>query len=241
MRIHRVSLHPLSIPLKAPFITSLGALHAVENVVVQVHTTQGRTGWGECSPFWTINGETQETCLSVGKPLAKALIGHEATDIEGAHRIMDRLIFGNSSIKSAFDIALHDLTARSADLPLWKFLGGKQRSDLVTDYTVSIGDPDKMAADALEIVRSGFPVIKVKLGGDGDLDIRRIRAIRATIPSIIPLRIDANQGWDPDTAITGTERTWRCGHTTLRRADPPLAVHGDAPRERGGPDPHHGR
>jgi L-alanine-DL-glutamate epimerase-like enolase superfamily enzyme len=173
----------------------------VENVVVQVHTSQGRTGWGECSPFWTINGETQETCLSVGKPLAKALIGHEATDIEGAHRIMDRLIFGNSSIKSAFDIALHDLAAQAADLPLWKFLRGKQRSDLVTDYTVSIGDPDKMAADALEIVRRGFPVIKVKLGGDGDLDIKRIRAIRATIPSIIPLRIDANQGWDPDTAI----------------------------------------
>jgi L-alanine-DL-glutamate epimerase-like enolase superfamily enzyme len=199
--IERISLHPLSIPLKAPFITSLGALHAVENVVVQVHTTEGRTGWGECSPFWTINGETQETCLAVGRLLAKSLIGHIATDIEGAHAIMDRLIFGNSSIKSAFDIALHDLAAQHADLPLWSFLGGKHRSDLFTDYTVSIGEPDKMAADAADIVRRGFPVIKVKLGQDGDLDISRIRAIRATIPSIIPLRIDANQGWDPATAI----------------------------------------
>jgi o-succinylbenzoate synthase len=199
--IEGISLHPLSIPLKAPFITSLGALHAVENVVVQIHTTEGRTGWGECSPFWTINGETQETCLAVGRHLARALIGHEPGDLEGAHRIMDRLIFGNSSIKSAFDIALHDLAAQQADLPLWTFLGGKQHSDLVTDYTVSIGDPEKMAADAAEIVRNGFTVIKVKLGGDGDLDVKRIRAIRATIPSIIPLRIDANQGWDPDTAI----------------------------------------
>jgi L-alanine-DL-glutamate epimerase-like enolase superfamily enzyme len=58
-----------------------------------------------------------------------------------------------------------------------------------------------MAADAEAIVAAGFPVIKVKLGGPGELDIRRIRAIRERIGSIIPLRIDANQGWDPDTAI----------------------------------------
>ncbi|MBK8615408.1 MAG: dipeptide epimerase [Flavobacteriales bacterium] len=199
--IERISLHPLSVPLKAPFVTSLGALHAVENVVVQVHTSDGRTGWGECSPFWTINGETQATCLSVGKHLAKALIGHDPLDIEGGHRTMDRLIFGNSSIKSAFDIALHDLAAQHADLPLWKFLGAERCFDLVTDYTVSLGEPEKMAADAEDIVKAGFPVIKVKLGGTGELDIRRIQAIRERIGPIIPLRIDANQGWDPDTAI----------------------------------------
>jgi L-alanine-DL-glutamate epimerase-like enolase superfamily enzyme len=198
--IHRVSLHPLGIPLKAPFVTSLGAITEVANVVVQVHTREGRTGWGECSPFWTINGETQETCLAVGVHLAKALLGHEAADIEGAHALMDRLIFGNNSIKSAFDIALHDLAAQHADLPLWRFLGGERYFDPVTDYTVSLGEPERMAADAEAIVAAGFPVIKVKLGGPGDLDIRRIRAIRSKIASI-PLRIDANQAWDPDTAI----------------------------------------
>jgi L-alanine-DL-glutamate epimerase-like enolase superfamily enzyme len=72
---------------------------------------------------------------------------------------------------------------------------------LITDYTVSIGDPGKMATDAVEIVRDGFRVIKVKLGGDGDMDIERIRAIRTAVGPELPLRIDANQGWDPDTAI----------------------------------------
>lgn len=198
--IDRIDLHRLRIPLKKPFITSLGPNLEADNVVAIVRTSDGLIGHGECSPFWTINGETAETCLSVGAHLAKALIGHEATDIEEAHAVMDRLIFGNSSIKSAFDIALHDIAAQAVDLPLWKFLDGKQRSDLFTDYTVSIGDPEQMAADAEDIVRNGFPVIKVKLGGDGDLDIRRIRAIRSRVTSI-PLRIDANQGWDPGTAI----------------------------------------
>ncbi|MBK6627725.1 MAG: dipeptide epimerase [Flavobacteriales bacterium] len=200
MRIHRVVLHPLTIPLKAPFVTSLGALHEVTNVVVQVHTADGRVGWGECSPFWTINGETQETGLAVGRHLARALVGHSADDLEGAHAVMDRLIFGNSSIKSAFDIALHDLAAQAADRPLWIHLGGQDRFDPITDYTVSLGEPERMATDAEAVAAEGFPVIKVKLGGAGDLDIRRIRAIRSRIPSI-PLRIDANQGWDPDTAI----------------------------------------
>jgi L-alanine-DL-glutamate epimerase-like enolase superfamily enzyme len=200
MVISRIILHPLSIPLKAPFVTSLGAIDAVANVVVEAHTRSGAVGWGECSPFWTINGETQETCMAVGGHLARLLLGIDATDIAGAHARMDRMIFGNNSIKSAFDIALHDLAAQQAGLPLWKYLGGERYFDPVTDYTVSLGDPEKMAADAEAIVAAGFPVIKVKLGGPGDLDIRRIRAIRSRVPSI-PLRIDANQGWDPATAI----------------------------------------
>jgi len=199
-RIVTFTLHRLRIPLKKPFVTSLGPSTEADNVVVIAHTADGLTGFGECSPFWTINGETAETCLAVGAHLAKALVGHDVMDIEGAHTKMDRLIFGNNSIKSAFDIALHDISAQAADLPLWALLGGKDRSDLVTDHTVSIGDPEQMATDAEDIVRNGFPVIKVKLGGGGDLDISRIRSIRSRIASI-PLRIDANQGWDPDTAI----------------------------------------
>ena len=200
MVISRIILHPLSIPLKAPFVTSLGAIDAVANVVVEVHTRSGAVGWGECGPFWTINGETQETCMAVGGHLARLLLGTDATDIAGAHARMDRMIFGNNSIKSAFDIALHDLAAQQAGLPLWKYLGAERYFDPITDYTVSLGDPEKMAADAEAVVAAGFPVIKVKLGGAGELDIRRIRAIRSRVPSI-PLRVDANQGWDPATAI----------------------------------------
>ncbi len=201
MKISRFELFPLRIPLKAPFVTSLGALSEVESVVLCVTTDSGLIGWGECNPFWSINGETQETCLAVGKHLAKALLGHDPTDIEGAHRIMDRLIFGNNSIKSAFDIALHDIAAQAAGQPLFRFLGGTANRPLTTDYTVSLGPPERMAADAEAIVRNGFTVIKVKLGSGAEEDIARISAIRASIGNGIPLRIDANQGWTPEGAI----------------------------------------
>lgn len=199
--ITRIALFPLTIPLKAPFVTSLGALEAVENVIVRITTNESFVGWGECNPFWSINGETQETCLAVGKHIAKALIGHDAADIEGLHTRMDRLIFANNSIKSAFDIACHDIAAQAAGLPLYRFLGGTGNRTLITDYTVSLGTKEKMAADALVIISNGFQVIKVKLGGGAQEDIERILAIRAAIGEEIPLRIDANQGWSPEQAI----------------------------------------
>ena len=201
MKISRFELFPLRIPLKAPFVTSLGALSAVESVVLRATCENGLVGWGECNPFWSINGETQETCLAVGEHLAKALIAHDATDIEGIHARMDRLIFGNNSIKSAFDIALHDIAAQAAGQPLFRFIGGTDNRPLTTDYTVSLGSPERMTADAEAIVRNGFKVIKVKLGSGAKEDIARINAIRVAIGNSIPLRIDANQGWTPEVAI----------------------------------------
>lgn len=128
-------------------------------------------------------------------------MGRDALDIAGAVAAMDRAIHGNTSIKSAFDIAVHDIAAQHAGLPLHRFLGGKGNRTLHTDYTVSIGDPQQMADDARAIQSAGFPAIKVKLGGDGGTDIRRVRMIRDAVGPSIPLRLDANQGWDPDTAI----------------------------------------
>ncbi|RYY81181.1 MAG: dipeptide epimerase, partial [Chitinophagaceae bacterium] len=118
-----------------------------------------------------------------------------AADIEGAIAAMDGLIYANSSIKSAFDMALFDLAAQRAGQPLYAFLGGTNNKVLETDMTVSIGTPEKMAADAARFVQQGFPAIKVKLGQTLEEDVARIAAIRAAIGNDHPLRTDANQGW----------------------------------------------
>lgn len=199
--ITRIAVHPLRIPLKKPFITSLGAQHHAENIVVRIWTDDGTLGTGECSPYPPINGETVGTGMAVAPLLARVLLGRESLDIPGAVLAMDQAIHGNASIKSAIDIAVHDIAAQVAGLPLYRFLGGTVNRTLYTDYTVSIGEPQQMAQDAVAINQAGFPAIKVKLGGDGDLDIARVRGIRMAVGPEIPLRLDANQGWDPDTAI----------------------------------------
>jgi L-alanine-DL-glutamate epimerase-like enolase superfamily enzyme len=148
-----------------------------------------------------INGESQETCFIVAQYFGKVLKGKNALDISNCIQLMDAIIYGNNSIKSAFDIALYDIASQHANLPLYEFLGGNNNKIITTDYTVSIGEPAKMAADALEIMKQGYPAIKVKLGNNGLKDVERIKAIREAVGNNIPLRIDANQGWSVTEAI----------------------------------------
>ena len=202
LTIRQVELYRIFIPLNEPFVISLGPIHNAENVLVIIRTNAGLTGYGECSPFMSINGESAGTCMVVGGYFAQLLKGKNALDIEQHIEAMDALIYGNSSIKSAFDMALYDLAAQHAGQPLYRFLGGRNDKQITTDYTVSIGDPEQMAADALKIKEAGFPAIKIKVGKNGATDVERVRRIRETVGDEIPLRIDANQGWSVSEAIT---------------------------------------
>lgn len=199
--IEKISIYKLSIPLKQPFVISLGPQYDADNIIILIKTKEGFTGWGECSPYMSINGESMETCFIVGQYLAKVLKGRNALDIEDCTKAMNRIITRNENIKSAFDMALYDIAAQHAQLPLYKFLGGRKNKIISTDMTVGLGSPEKMAGEALEYKEAGFPSIKVKLGTTVEEDVTRIKMIREVIGSELPLRIDANQGWDVDTAI----------------------------------------
>jgi L-alanine-DL-glutamate epimerase-like enolase superfamily enzyme len=199
--IKEVALYKLRIPLIEPFITSLARETHVGNVIVTIKTSQDITGFGECSPYMPVNGESMDTCFMVGQYFGKLLKEKDALDIEGCLQSMDRLIYGNSSIKSAFDMALHDIKGQHAGLPIYKLFGGKNEKVLVTDYTVSLDDPRKMAADAVKIKNAGYPSIKVKLGESRKKDVERISMIREAVGNDIPICIDANQGWNVKTAI----------------------------------------
>jgi len=199
--ISSIDIYKSPIKLKEPFVISLGPLEYALNVVVVIHTNKGISGWGECSPFMAINGESMDTAFVVAQYLAQALKAKNALDIENCTTILNKTIYANSSIKSAFDMALYDIASQNAGLPLYKFLGGEKNKQIFTDYTVSLGSPDKMVKDALSIKAKGFTVMKVKLGENGEKDVERVRLIREAIGMEMPMRIDANQGWDVKEAI----------------------------------------
>jgi L-alanine-DL-glutamate epimerase-like enolase superfamily enzyme len=145
-------------------------------------------------------GETQDTCFYVGKKIASQLLNSDPLEIEKRMKEMDAYIAFNSTIKSAFDMALHDIAAKEKGLPLYAYLGGKKKI-IQTDLTIGINTPEKMADTARNFVRDGVKIIKVKLGKNGKDDIERIRLIREAVGPSIQLRIDANQGWDYPTAL----------------------------------------
>lgn len=199
--ITRIEIIKLNIPYKEPFVISLGVINSATNVVIKIHTKSGLVGIGECAPFVYIVGETQETVFELSKQIAKLLKGKDPFAIEDRLLEIDRAVEGNYTMKSAFDMALYDLLAKQARLPLYKLLGGSNLRDIYTDMTISIGTPEKMAKDALGFKKDGFPAIKAKLGTTTKDDVARIKAIREAVGNDYPIRIDANQGWDTVTAI----------------------------------------
>src|SRR5688572_20114389 len=172
--IVQTELYKLRIPLKEPFITSLGREDSADNVVVVIRASNGLSGFGECSPYMLINGESIDTCFIVGQYFARVLKGKNPLKPEACMLELENVIYGNSSIKSAFDIALHDICAQVKQIPLYKLFGGKHDKELTTDYTVSVDEPEKMARDAVKIKEAGYPAIKVKLGQSKKKDIKSI-------------------------------------------------------------------
>jgi L-alanine-DL-glutamate epimerase-like enolase superfamily enzyme len=199
MKITRTDIFKLSIPMH-PFTIATGTMHYAQNLFIRVHTDAAFYGVGECSAFPMISGETQATCYEMAKDFAKLWQGKEALAIEERMQELHNFTAFNATIKSGFDMALHDLAAREAGQPLYKFLGGEKK-EIETDLTIGIDTPEKMARKAVEFKKDGVRMIKVKLGKNGREDVERVRQIRAAVGERIVLRVDANQGWDFDTAL----------------------------------------
>lgn len=107
---------------------------------------------------------------------------------------------GNGA-RAAVEMALLDIAAKVAGMPLYRFYGGRTRESVPTIWHVSGGTPEAMAAEASEAVAAGYPLIKVKVGNDVDHDIQATYAVRKAIGDHVVLLPDANQGWDTADAL----------------------------------------
>lgn len=199
MKITQTEIFKLTIPME-PFVIATETSYYTQNIFIRIHTNSGLTGMGECSAFPMLVGETQNTCFEVAKDLARIAKDKDPLPIEERMNDFHQYIAFNSTIKSAFDIALHDLAAKAAKVPLYIYLGGKKKK-IQTDLTIGIDTPQKMAGTALEFIKKGVQIIKVKLGKKYKEDVERIRLIREAVGKEIILRIDANQGWTYEEAL----------------------------------------
>lgn len=239
MRIKAVDIYRYSIRIE-PFAIATGTMHFAQNVFIRVHTENGLYGVGECSAFPMIVGETQETCLEMARIFAQSWKGKDALDIPARLQDLDAIVAKNTTIKSAFDMALYDLASKSANLPLYRFLGGEKRI-IETDITIGIADRQSMVDSALRFGEQGARILKIKLGKDVHEDIARMKAIRDAVGSDCILRIDANQGWGYDDALFALKemarlniqfceqpmRTWYDDYLPLLRSESPVRIMAD--------------
>ena len=196
-KIARIEVIPIQIKLNEPFSISVGAISYAQNTVVKIYLSNGEFGTGECGRFRSIHAETPQGVFEAGKSLAPLLLQQDATNIRQCVAILDANFVGNASIKCAFDMALYDLNAKLLNIPLYRFLYGKHDRPIFTDMTIGLLDVDQMVEKAKAYKQKGFPALKVKLGHPNwIMDIERVKAIRQAVGVDIPIRLDANQGWN---------------------------------------------
>ena len=201
MKITKVRLGLISVPLRTPFKTALRSVSSVEDVIVELHTDCGAVGYGEAPPTGAITGDTTGAIIgAIQDHIAKTILGRDVDEFEPLLQSVQKCIVGNTSAKAAVDMALWDLYGQLYNIPVYKLLGGGRRN-ITTDITISVNDPETMAKDALSAVARGYDCLKMKVGISPELDVARLRAVRQAVGRDVVIRIDANQAWQPKQAV----------------------------------------
>ncbi len=205
MKITHVETYPVRIPLKPErrMISALGRYEVSDFLIVRLGTDAGIEGVGEATvtPRWS--GETVWGAQAlIDRVLAPLLIGCDPADLATIERRMDQACTHNWFAKSALEMACWDIQGRAAGKPVYEMLGGAVRPLTIRSrFSMGAYEPGRAAERARELLAAGFTTIKVKVGGAPADDIARVRAVRAAAGPQAALVIDANCGWDADTAI----------------------------------------
>jgi L-alanine-DL-glutamate epimerase-like enolase superfamily enzyme len=114
---------------------------------------------------------------------------------------MDKTVSENSFAKTAVDIALHDVVAKSLNIPVSKLIGGSYSDKIALHWPIGIENPKEIGEDVRKGMKAGFKAIKMKIGNDEKRDVELVKAVRKAAGPGITLVVDANQSYDVKTAI----------------------------------------
>jgi L-alanine-DL-glutamate epimerase-like enolase superfamily enzyme len=199
-----IEVEPLSIPLRAPFVIATGRIDVTRAALVRatVADRAGRqaAGLGEAAALPPVTREDQPDLLAAIAAAAPALRGAPLPDLDALASLLAGSLAGSVVARAGVEAAILDAAARLLGVPLHVALGNNTAPELVTDVTLPISDPERMAAAALDHRRSGFTCFKVKVGRDWHADLASLRAVAAAVPDA-RYRLDANAGFDAQQAL----------------------------------------
>jgi len=208
--IESVSVCIARVPLANPVTFSTRQVKAREYCLVKVRSTDGVEGLGYC---YAVNSAGRLLSVAVTDLFGARLVGQESLRVEGlwSELYQEALLLGRAGavmrVLSAIDIALWDLNARTANLPLYQYLGAKTLNRVPAyasgGYYVPGKTPDKLAQEMAQHVKEGFRAVKMKVGLESVAGERkRIAAVREAIGDDVRLMLDANNAWrDLPTAL----------------------------------------
>lgn len=216
-----ISVEAERFPIAGTFTISRGSKTEAEVISCSI-SDGGHTGRGECVPYKRY-GETMEGV----RQAIEAIRAEVAVGIDRSS-LLDAMPAG--AARNAIDCALWDLEAKLSGKPVASRICAAPLRPLETAYTLSLGEPEAMAAQAR--ANAARPLLKVKIGGDND--VARIRAVRQAAPDS-RIILDANEGWTEDNIIANL--AFAAGHGIALIEQPLPAGHDEILRHIAHPVP----
>src|SRR5690606_2344507 len=198
MRITAIKAWQVDLPLReGRYNWSGGDFMAVfDSTIVAVETDAGVTGYAECCPLGSAYLPSYAKGVRAGlAEIGPKLIGRDPTDLWPLNHRMDAVLRGHPYVKAPIDIACWDILGKVAGLPVYKLLGGAAQEKVALYRAISQEDSALMAQKVAGYRAEGYRKFQLKVGGNPDEDIARIKACRAMLEPTDILVADANTGW----------------------------------------------
>lgn len=204
MKISRILAFRVELPLHETTYNWSGgkSVQLFDSTIVRVETDEGVVGHGEVCPLGPFYLPAYAEGVRAGlRELGPHLIGEDPRELAKLNRRMDAALKGHPYVKSGIDIACWDILGQATGLPICELLGGRYGDDVHLYRAISQESPDAMASKVARYRSEGYRRFQLKVGGDPDVDIERIRAVAAKLESGDRLVADANTGWVQHEAI----------------------------------------
>jgi L-alanine-DL-glutamate epimerase-like enolase superfamily enzyme len=204
VKIARIFAHRIELPLvEGSYKWSGGkSVSIFDSTIVGVETKCGLIGYGEVCPLGPFYLPAYAEGVRAGlKELAPHLIGFDPRELTKLNHRMDAALKGHPYVKSGIDIACWDILGRATGLPVCVLMGGRFGESVRLYRAISQQPPDVMARNVAGYRAEGYTRFQLKVGGDPDQDIERIRQVREILQSTDRLVADANTGWTQHEAM----------------------------------------
>ena len=204
MRIASIRAYRVELPLHETTYKWSGgkSVTVFDSTIVRVETDTGLVGYGEVCPLGPFYLPAYADGVRAGiRELGPHLIGEDPRQLARLNRRMDAALKGHPYVKSGIDIACWDILGQATGLPVCELMGGRFGDDVILYRAISQEAPDEMAARVAGYRREGYRRFQLKVGGDPDMDIARIRTVAAELQPGDRLVADANTGWVQHEAV----------------------------------------
>lgn len=204
MKITKVLAYRVELPLQETNYKWSGgkSVTVFDSTIVRVETDAGLIGHGEVCPLGPFYLPAYAEGVRTGlRELGPHVLGEDPRQLGKLNRIMDAALKGHPYVKSGIDIACWDILGQATGLPVCELLGGRYGNDVPLYRAISQESPDEMANRVASYRAEGYRRFQLKVGGDPDVDIARIRAVAAKLLPGDRLIADANTGWTQHEAM----------------------------------------